>query len=98
MDQDFQFDSGKSATNHDKHGINFVDAQILWNVPTWQQDLPYQGEPREMRTGLIRGKLWSAVYTKRGPSIRIISVRRARRDEAEDYGRFIAEQRDDDEH
>ncbi len=98
MDEDFEFDPAKSAANCDKHGIDFVEAQALWRVPAWEQGLPYDGEPREQRTGMIGGKLWSAVYTKRGAATRIISVRRARKDEAEDYGRHIAEQGHHDEH
>jgi uncharacterized DUF497 family protein len=50
-----------------------------------------------MRTGRIRDKLWSAVYTVRGTAIRIISVRRAREDEEEDYGRNVAKPGNDDE-
>jgi uncharacterized DUF497 family protein len=49
-----------------------------------------------MITGMIAGKLWSAVYTMRGKTVRLISVRRARIDEAESYGRHFAEQGDDD--
>ena len=98
MENEFEFDPTTSLANREKRGIDFAEAQDLWNVPALQQGLPFQGEPREMRTGMISGRLWSAVYTERGASIRIISVRRARKDEAEDYGHFIAEQGDDDEH
>ena len=95
---EFEFDPAKSAANRDKHGLDFVEAQEMWDEPGWIQALPYNGEPREMRTALIKMRVWSAVYTMRGARIRLISVRRARWDEEEDYGRFIAEQRDDDEH
>jgi uncharacterized DUF497 family protein len=97
MDERFEFDPAKSAANRDKHGIDFVEAQGLWRVLALDQPLPYQGEPREMRTGRIGGRYWSAVYTRRGSAIRIISVRRARRDEEEDYERNVAKPRNDDE-
>ena len=96
MDRDFEFDPAKSAANRDKHGIDFVEAQALWTVPALDQPLPYEGEPREMRTGQIRDGLWSAVYTLRGATIRIISVRRARKDEVDDYGRNVAKPGNDD--
>jgi uncharacterized DUF497 family protein len=28
---DFEFDAEKSASNKDKHGIDFVEAQALWH-------------------------------------------------------------------
>jgi uncharacterized DUF497 family protein len=93
---EFEFDERKSAANRDKHGMDFVQAQELWRIASWEQDLPYVGEPRQMITGMIAGKLWSAVYTMRGKTVRLISVRRARIDEAESYGRHFAEQGDDD--
>ena len=96
MELGFEFDPAKSATNRDKHGIDFVEEQALWKVPALDQPLPYEGESREMRTGPIRGRLWSAVYTMRGAVIRIISVRRARQDEEDDYGRNVAKPGHDD--
>ena len=98
MKTEFEFDTVKSAANREKHGIDFDAAQALWNGAAYVQDLPYQGEAREMRTGAIDGRLWSAVYTMRRSAVRLISVRRARQNEVEDYERSIAEQRDDDEH
>ena len=29
----FEFDEKKSSTNLNKHGIDFIEAQILWNDP-----------------------------------------------------------------
>ena len=93
---EFEFDAAKSDFNRDKHGVDFVEAQQLWLVATWEQDLPYEGEPRQMKTGRIGDRLWSAVYTMRGTAVRLISVRRARMDEAESYERHVTEQGDDD--
>ena len=97
MKEDFEFDPAKSAANHDKHGIDFVEAQVLWTVPALDQILPYRGERREMRTARIGEKLWSAIFTMRGAAVRIISVRRARKDEVNDYGRNVAKPRNNDE-
>lgn len=82
----FVFDPDKSALNKDKHGIDFVEAQALWHDPR-QLEIPadYDGEPRWIVTGNISGRMWSAVFTRRAEAIRIISVRRARKREVEQY-------------
>ncbi|MBV9288160.1 MAG: BrnT family toxin [Hyphomicrobiales bacterium] len=42
-------------------------------------------EPRFLVIGKIGGRVWTAVFTWRGNRVRIISVRRARKDEVERY-------------
>ena len=82
----FEFDPAKSALNKDKHGIDFVEAQALWSEGTPLSIEARSGpETRYLAIGGIGGVLWSAVYTIRGAAIRLISVRRARKDEAELY-------------
>lgn len=78
----FEFDARKSATNLAKHGIDFVEAQRLWEDPDLLE-IPArtEDEPRWLIIGRIDAKLWSAVVTSRGDAIRIISVRRSRDDE-----------------
>jgi hypothetical protein len=84
---EFEFDPAKSDANREKHGIDFVEAQELWAVDGWGQPSPFLTEPRLQRTALWKDRHWTAVYTLRGPRVRIISVRRARTDEVEDYER-----------
>jgi uncharacterized DUF497 family protein len=43
------------------------------------------GEPRTLVLGHSVGALWSAIVTRRGGRVRIISVRRARADERRLY-------------
>jgi hypothetical protein len=75
----FEFDPAKSDTNRRKHGIDFVDAQILWIDPDLLEiDARSTDEPRRLVIGRILGRHWSAIITHRGDRIRIISVRRAR--------------------
>ena len=78
----FEFDATKSESNRTKHGINFVEAQGLWNDPMLLE-IPAKtdDEPRYFVIGLIDGKHWSAVVTYRDANIRLISVRRARTEE-----------------
>ena len=83
---EFEFDPEKSAANEVKHGIDFDDAQALWDDP-WVLEAPArtEGEPRFIVIGRIGKRHWSAVCTFRGERIRIISVRRARKEEVERY-------------
>jgi uncharacterized DUF497 family protein len=82
----FEFSETKSRANLSKHGIDFIDAQLLWNDP-WLLEIPAktEDEPRYLVIGLINGKHWSAVVTYRGTNIRLISVRRSRTEEVALY-------------
>ena len=83
---DFEFDPRKSAANRRKHGIDFVEAQALWEDPDrLQVPARTQGEPRLMMIGRIGDKHWSAIFTHRGDRTRIISVRRSRTKEVDQY-------------
>ena len=79
-------DEQKSRANADKHGINVIAAQALWSDP-YLVKIPAktQDEPRKLVIGQISGKHWSAIYTLRGGVIRIISVRRSRKEEVTIY-------------
>ena len=82
----FEFDDGKSLINLEKHGIDFVDAQQLWNDPYLIEiEARSTDESRSLVIGAIDGKVWSAVITYRGEIIRIISVRRSRKAEVAIY-------------
>jgi len=83
---EFEFDSKKSAGNKQKHGLDFHEAQALWNDPDFIE-IPVQtiDEPRYLVIGMIEGKHWSGVITYRGDKVRIISVRRSRKEEVEIY-------------
>jgi len=83
---EFEFDDEKSRKNEEKHGISFIEAQVIWEdgerveIPAKTDD-----EPRFLVIGQIDGKYWSAVVTYRNNKTRIISVRRARREEIHIY-------------
>lgn len=86
---DFAFDPEKSAANFRKHGIDFIDAQLLW-LDDMLFEVPARtvGEPRWLVVGMIGGRHWSAVITRRDDGIRIISVRRSRPEEVKLYETF----------
>jgi len=82
----FEFDPDKSALNKKKHGIDFYEAQALWDDPDLVE-IPARisDEPRSLAIGIIAGISWSAVITYRDRNIRLISVRRSRREEIDIY-------------
>jgi len=83
---DFEFDSGKSSANKEKHGIDFDRAQTLWDDPELIE-IPARtsDEPRSVVIGRIGSRHWSAIITYRDDCIRIISVRRSRKEEINIY-------------
>lgn len=69
-----------------KHGIDFVEAQALWDDPDLIE-IPAKtsDEPRLLVIGRIGNKYWSGVITYRDEKIRIISVRHSRPEEIDIY-------------
>ena len=82
----FEFDSQKSENNKKKHGIDFLKAQALWDDPDYII-IPAKviDEARFLIIGKIEDKHWSGIITYRGERIRIISVRRSRKEEIDIY-------------
>lgn len=83
---EFEFDDRKSKDNLAKHGLGFLEAQALWEDPD-RLEIPAKtvDEPRTIIIGMIGEKVWAAVFTYRSKKVRIISVRRARKDEVNLY-------------
>jgi uncharacterized DUF497 family protein len=83
---EFEFDTQKSNRNKEKHGIDFYEAQALWGDPDFIEIfVRASDEPRFLVIGKISGNHWSGVITYRGERIRIISVRRSRKEEVDLY-------------
>jgi hypothetical protein len=83
---EFEFDDNKSGSNKMKHGIDFKQAQKLWDDPDLIEiPVKTSDEPRFLVVGRIAGRYWSGIITYRGDKIRIISVRRARKEEVNIY-------------
>jgi uncharacterized DUF497 family protein len=82
----FEYDVEKSRSNKLKHGIDFDEAQALWDdldrleIPAKDID-----EQRYLIIGMIDKKHWSAVITYRNKHVRLISVRRSRTEEVKLY-------------
>ena len=83
---EFEFDAAKSRQNRKKHGIDFVQAQALWDDPERiEVSARTEDEPRFLVIGRIDTDHWSAVVTYRNERTRIISARRSRREEIQIY-------------
>jgi len=83
---EFEWDPAKSATNKTKHGVDFEQATAMWLDERAVKILA--GEASEVRYYLIaklNGKMYTAIWTTRGTVVRLISVRRSRRDEVTLY-------------
>ena len=78
----YEFDPVKSRANLAKHGIDFIEAQGLWNdTDLVEVPLKTEDEPRFLVVGKIGEKHWTGIITYRKDIIRIISVRRSRKEE-----------------
>ncbi len=82
---EFDWDENKRRANIEKHGIDFFDAiKIFWGNILQKQSLK-TGEDRVLAIGKLGDDFLAVVYVERGNAIRIISARRAKKDERRAY-------------
>jgi uncharacterized DUF497 family protein len=83
---EFEWDEEKRLKNFDKHGIDFDYGQLLFDGRPYSSfRSTYEGEDRRLIVGEIDGIFYTAIWTRRGDAIRIISVRRSRDAEKRHY-------------
>lgn len=90
---EFEWDPAKEVANLTKHGISFVAAaRVLESGRTVGFQSDRGGEPRWVAIGIhpATQKIVAIVYTMREGRCRIISARRARTNEEEEYRKHIA--------
>jgi uncharacterized protein len=86
---DYEWDPTKQLFNEEKHGIGFEEASDVFadanrvETPSSHQD---HGEARYVAIGMVGGVVITVVFTYRGHRRRIISARRASRNERRKYG------------
>ncbi len=86
----FEWDEAKRLSNIEKHGIDFLDADLVFAGPLLiGQARTVDGEKREMAVGALHDVFVTTVFVKRGDVIRIISMRRARREESKRYQELL---------
>ncbi len=81
----FEFDGQKSRLNKIKHGVDFHEAQKIWDGPYMEFMAKSDFEHRFAVIGPLDGKLFTCIVTWRNEKIRIISCRRAREKEQKLY-------------
>ena len=84
----FEYDPNKSRMNSEKHGIDFEEAQELWN-DEWRltAKIKRKGEERRLLIARYSSSTWTAIYVVRDDAVRIISVRRSTKEEVRHYDR-----------
>jgi uncharacterized DUF497 family protein len=88
----FEWDEEKNAANIKNHGIDFLDATLIFENPTLEaiDERADYGEVRYIAFGLSGETVLQVVYTWRGDNvIRIISAWKANRYDTEKYYRKI---------
>jgi uncharacterized protein len=83
----FEWDEAKRLVNLRKHGIDFADAGKIFDGITFtaEDDREEYGEHRYLALGLLEDQVVSVAHTERGEAIRLISIRKATKNEARFY-------------
>ena len=81
----FEWDESKRQANLAKHHIDFQDAKRIFDGPVFERMESRHDEERILAIGLMEDIEIVVVYVMRGQRRRIISARRAHRDERQDY-------------
>jgi len=87
---EIEFDRAKGASNIAKHGVSLAFGARLFDDPAYlvlPSIRPIDGEDRFKVVGMADGKLYTAVYVRRGAVTRFISVRRSNEGEQRHYDR-----------
>ena len=77
----FEWDERKNQANIAKHGIDFEDAATIFDAPHIVKRSDSHKEERWLATGEVEGRKITVVYTMRWERLRIISARKARKNE-----------------
>ena len=85
---DVEFDPIKDGINRDKHGVSLaLGAQLLGRPDVVELPSPREidGEYRYKALAPIDSRLWTAVFVRRGATVRFISVRKSNNGEQRLY-------------
>jgi uncharacterized protein len=81
----FEWDVEKSRRNVADRGIDFDDAKEVFYGPVILRRSDRNNEERWLAVGFWENRLIAVVFTRRADVIRIISARRARKNEEREY-------------
>lgn len=86
---DFELDDAKDRSNQTRHHISFAEAVAIFVDPrlvVLDASRERNHENRSKAIGMIEGRIFVVVFTRRGSATRVISARRANRAEERVYG------------
>jgi uncharacterized DUF497 family protein len=88
----FEWDAVKNKINIKKHGIDFNDAKLIFDglTLTVEDDRFDYSEKRYITFGLLIEQVISVVHTESVKKIRIISARKATKNEQKEYFKQVA--------
>lgn len=86
----FEWSEDKRKSVIERHGIDFADAVRVFDGPILKVPSPRSGEARWLAIGIVDGTEVTVVYTVRNGCHRIITARRARRNERRHYDAYVA--------
>ena len=83
----FVWDERKRLSNLEKHGIDFVGCESIFEglTVTMEDDRFDYGEQRFVTLGLLEGRVVVVVHTEADKMVRIISIRKATKREQAFY-------------
>lgn len=88
MQFDFEWDEAKAVLNERKHGMNFRQAILVFNDVQRLERIDLRDDYGEVRwevIGMVMPRLLFVVYTARAAKRRIISARKATKNEEDSY-------------
>ncbi len=85
----FVWDESKRLANLSKHGLDFADAEQVFNNPlvVFEDTRASYGEQRMVAIGLLQALVIVIVHVDADNIIRVISMRKATRNETDIYYR-----------
>ncbi|MDR3299143.1 MAG: BrnT family toxin [Candidatus Accumulibacter sp.] len=88
---EFIWDETKRQANLKKHGLDFADAKQVFTGPmhTFEDARDAYGEQRMIGVGLLAARVVLVVHVESGNEIRILSMRKAEKNEIERYYRSL---------
>jgi uncharacterized protein len=89
----FDWDEAKRKTNLNKHGLDFADANLVFSgaTLTFADDRFDYEEDRFITLGMVRGEVVVVAHMERDESVRIISMRKATKNEQKLYYRELTD-------
>jgi uncharacterized DUF497 family protein len=83
----FEWDEAKRLFNLRRHGFDFLDAERIFAGKTfsYEDDRFDYGEIRVLTIGILDGRVVAVTHTETDEVTRIISIRKALKNEEESY-------------